>query len=429
MDVVRLGLPYTTAYVPDTLVEGYSSFIWTERFGDPGEFELKTPYVAKTLDLLPEMSLVSHLKTDAVAMVENRLITQNADGNYELTVSGRTLDAFLEHRFIEADYQKKRKMARKYGVVGAADVLVWQAVDNTSGKDVTRAGDFAWTTLDAIPNTVVTQSATAVGAVGTRYLEQGLLYPQLRDMIDKVDMAVRVIRPTKTSQGDVISVQITPVSARGTVTKTWTTGIDALRFDIYDGTDRSATVVFNYLHGDVNNPQYLFSVKDMKTALEIVSKQGGADIYRNGTESAYTGLRRRVGIFDGGDVELPAEPKPPKPLRRNHTRAQKNAYDDKMDAYLDAYDAWEIARDLAIAEFQSDYQESSTYNLSQMRRISLLTGDISPLAPYQFKKDYNLGDLVTLKGEYGEVQKMLVSEYTFTEDNEGDRGFPGLELP
>lgn len=429
MDVVRLGLPYSTAYKPDMLIEGYSSFIWTERFSSPGEFELKTPYVNKIKEQLPEMSLISHLKTNAVMMVENHVITQNQDGNYELTVSGRTLDAFLEHRFIEAEYQKKRAMARKYTIAGAALVLIWQAVANGSGKDVTRAKDYSWPTLDVIPNTVVTDSTLSdPTASRNRYLEQGLLYTPLMDMLTKGDMALRVIRPTNNNSADVVSVS-TALATRGTITKTFTSGIDALRFDIYDGIDRSATVGFSYFRGDVTNPSYLYSVKDLKTVLERVTKAGGNDLYRNATEQAYSGLQRRVGVLDAGDLEVPDEPKPPKHFRKNATRAQKNAYYDKMDEYLDLHDAWEIEQAAILEEFRTDTDGESAHGLAKVNRISLFTGDISPLAPYQYQVNYNLGDLVMLKGEYDETVKMLVNEYTFTEDNEGDRGFPGLALP
>ncbi len=62
MDLVRLGAAYTTAYIPDLLVEGYNSLIWTERFDAFSEFELKSFDVAGMLSQLPEDTLVSHLE-------------------------------------------------------------------------------------------------------------------------------------------------------------------------------------------------------------------------------------------------------------------------------------------------------------------------------------------------------------------------------
>jgi hypothetical protein len=100
-----------------------------------------------------------------------------------------------------------------------------------------------------------------------------------------------------------------------------------------------------------------------------------------------------------------------------------------MDDWLDAHAIWRNKRNAIAEEFKIDNADDALRALKRQRRVSMFTGNISPMAPYQFKRDYNLGDLVTLYGDYGQVEIMMVNEYIRTEDAEGDRGYPGLTLP
>lgn len=425
MDVVRLGLPGTSDYMPDTMIEGYTSMIWTERYQPGGEFELKTPLIWETLALLPEMTLISHLDTDEVMMVENRVITVNDEGVKELTITGSSLDSFLDHRHVEGKYGKKRRMTQTYTPVGAAAVLIWNVVDNWAGKDVTREDDFSWTTKDKISNVAVSDSVPVSLRGNSRrwWLREGPLYPQLFEILIRGDMGLRMIRPKSTSMTRV-SVA-TALIDRGDITRTLVNDVTALRFDVYIGLDRSHTqstntkVGFSVLRGDIDSAEYLYSNKDLKTACEVMSGEGGADVYRSG-DSNLEGLSRRVMSYDAGEPEE-AKNKPDDP-GKNATQNQNDNYE------IDLAD-WKVRNNIIIAEFLADAAEDALGALKKQRRVSLFTGDISPLSAYHYKVHYGLGDTVSLYGEFGEVEKMVISEYVRTEDSEGDRGFPGLTMP
>lgn len=444
MDIFRLGPVYSTDYLPDYPVEGYSSAIWTERFVETGEFEIKTPYVSETMALLPEDTLISHRDTDEVMIVETHLITLDGEGNEELTVSGRSLTSFLEHRFIEAAYKKKRTMRRNYSPSGAVSVLLWQAFVNASGKDVTRGdnnaetpelNDYAWTTLDRILNVSITNSVSAVPPARRWWLTEGMLLPQLQTILTQGDIGVRAIRPSSRSAGKIVTVASMPLADRGTITQAYTENISSLRFDIYDGINRAQNqatnpkVSFSVPQGDVDKVQYLFSKKEFKTMVEAISSVGISDTYRNATEQAYSGLRRRTMQMDAGDPDIPPEPQKPPELRKNATKAQRDARADAMDVWIDKHAAWVNKRNAIIADFKADFKEDALAQLKKVRRITMLSGDVSPYAQYKYRMHYNLGDTVTLSGDYGLSENMIVSEYIRTEDAEGDRGYPGLTLP
>lgn len=445
MDFVRLGPAYSTSYIPDALIEGYNSLIWTERFEEPGEFELKSFDVAGLLAALPENTLVSHLETREVMIVETHsieMVGEGADAQPEITITGRSAYTILEHRWVESTYQTKRSLRRTYSATSALCVLLYNAVDNTSGRDVTRGdtlastvelNDYPWSTLDAIPNIAVTESVPAEGPLATWYVEEGILWPQFQKIMVDSDLGLRLIRPVDAATpGTVITVN-SAIASRGQVNRIFTADIRQLQFNIYAGVDRSAganAVQLSQLQGHLENPKYLFSNKDFKTGLEIMSGAVDvSDVYRDATEAAFSGWKRRIMGFDGGTPEIPAAPEQPQKPKRNATTAAKNAYEDAYDAWVDKYAIWLNKRATIITSFRAAQSKLALVELKLARRVNMFAGDMSDVAPYKYKVHYDLGDLVMLYGDYGQSVKMLVNEYVRTEDENGDRGFPGLVVP
>jgi hypothetical protein len=442
MDVFRLGLPGSSSYLPEKVITGYDAMIWTERFQVPGQFELTTYDIAPTLAALPEQTLISVRGSREVMVVETRSIEVDDDGNKVLKVTGRSLGFIFDKRHIEAVYGKKRQMRKSYTAAAAAAVLMWNAVDNPSLKDVTRGdknadtaqlNDYPWNGQDVIPNVAITDSVTDYGSTRRWWLNEGPLGPQLANILIWGDLGLRCIRP-KSGPGSVVSVA-TALATRGDVTRTVTNSVTQLRFDVYQGLDRSHTqssrpiVGFKYIQDHIENAEYLFSSRDLSTICEVMSSVSIGDVARNATEKAYAGLARRVMSFDAGDPEIPPEPEKPEELRKNATKKERADRADAMDAWLDKHATWKNKRDNIVANFKADAETDALRELKKARRVSLFQGDISPLAPYVFGTHYNLGDAVSLYGEYGEVERMIVSEYVRTEDSEGDRGYPGLSTP
>lgn len=425
MDVVRLGPRYSTSYLPDVTIEGFSSMIWTERYQAFGEFELRSPRVEYIRSTLPEDTLVSHQGTDVAMIVESHEITENDEGEREIVVKGRSLDSFLEHRFVEGPYQKKRLMRQTYNQVTAAAVLLWQAFDNASGWDVTRAGDHAWNTLDQIPNVAITDSVASDGVVRKRRLTEGNLWPQIQQLMIGGRFGVRTIRPGRnTGSTQLVGVGTNP-TYRGNVTRTTTSGIPQLRFDLYNGVDKSSSVAFSVRQGHLESPSYVFSNRERKTVIELMTDAGLADIYEPGT-TAFSGIRRRVMELDVGSPDIPAEPEKPEELKSSATKAQRDNRAKAMDKWIDDHREWRAEKNRIMTEFIEEAKDDATAALSERRQVKLFSGDISPLAPYDYGVHYNLGDTVSLLGEYGETEKMVISEFIVAEDANGERSYPTL---
>lgn len=441
MDLVRLGPAYSSAYIPDQLIEGYNSLIWTERFQAPGEFELKSFDVAGLSAALPQDTLVSHLETQEVMQVETHeinIVGDGADAEPEITIKGRSATSILEHRWVEADYQKKRRMRQKYSATGAAGVLIYNAIDNNSGFDLTRGdddpdtegviNDYPWTTLDVIPNVVVTEVVATEGERRWWKLAEGMLYPQLMRILSSQDLGLRCLRPVLPNSVIVFTVK-KALAERGTPVRTPRTDVGALRFEIYEGLDRSSTVQFSLLQGHLDKPQYLTSNRLLKSVVEVTSgavKVG--DVYRDGN-SGLTGWQRRVHFLDAGTPELPPEPEKPEELNSNATNAEKQARAIAIDAWKVKMGKWRNKRDVIVADFKEEAKKDARRELRTYKKIDMFSGDVSPNSPYIYKTHYDLGDTVTIVGDYGKSEKMVVVEYVRSEDVNGEVGYPSLSLP
>lgn len=422
MDVYRLN---KTNFVPDLLIEGgdygYDSMIWTERYLENGEFELKTPYVKRTLAQLPEGALLSHRDTREVMLVESRLITTTDDGDI-LTVKGRSLTSFVDYRYLEGPYPKKKyKMARQYQAHDAALVLLWNCFVNTTTNDATRPGDNALRDiLDTVPDTCVTDSTNFNGVVRKRWLTGGQMGPQLRSLLDEENVGFRTIRPN-TGTAKVVSITKSDLADdNGIVTRTTDDNVTKLRWDIYNGQDRRRQgpspkeVIFNYDSGHIEDPTYLYSIENYNTMAFVISETGVKKYYRDRPEDApKSGLDRRVIWVDGGEVETK---KVPQKKASNETQAE---FETRRDNIIDENEA-------AREDFRDDLDRAGKSALKKSDRVLLMDGKVSPDCPHKYKVHYDLGDSVTLVGRYDFDQTMRVSEYVRTDDAEGDRGFPGL---
>lgn len=82
------------------IVDEYESIIWTERYDQYGDFELKLPVSAEALTYLKQDYYVENPEFEHLMIIEKILINSDVEkGNY-LTVSGRSLESILDRRIV-----------------------------------------------------------------------------------------------------------------------------------------------------------------------------------------------------------------------------------------------------------------------------------------------------------------------------------------
>jgi hypothetical protein len=61
--------------------------------------------------------------------------------------------------------------------------------------------------------------------------------------------------------------------------------------------------------------------------------------------------------------------------------------------------------------------------------VSITQADVSENTDLRYRRDYNIGDLVTVDGDFGSSAVMRVVEYAEVEDENGTSGHPTLAIP
>lgn len=406
MDVVRLD-PIT--YLPDVLVEGYSSMIWTERFLTNGEFELKTAKVVETMTLIPELSLISHMETKELMWVENHAIGINANGDVELTTTGRSFDTFLENRDVVAPvygqpYTGYRPL--QYRASEIVSLLLWNALVNATGQDPNLNGRNQ-DALTAIPNLVITDSTLLPeDRQDNWWINGGPVLPNIRNFLAFGNLGIRNIRPFGTTKNVMtFDTDVTGIGTRGNQIKTLTTNIQDLIVDVYDGADRTHNqsllppVIFYYGQGNIDNPSYLFSSKVLKNMVRMREPVGDYGLNYWFTDP-----------MDLTNITTPPDPEPTGLNRRI--------------LYLTTDDLGGVpdSGDMSAVNLKARIE------LQKYVRQLLFDGVVSPISRYGYGNDYFLGDKVSFFGDYGIEEILTVTEYIRTEDSNGDRGYPTLIL-
>lgn len=357
-------LPLNSLFKPSgVLIEGWSSLIWTERYRGLGEFSLESPNIEDVLALLPLASCVTVDSSNEIMIVETHEITKDPDGEAVIKTSGRTLDSILEGRmaiyntyplkeqpFLTPPQSPKWKTSSLTASACATVMLQYHLVDGRIYAN------------DIVPNLTVGNYASKTQTAKVRQIERGQLSERVFGVLAEENLGLRNVRPTST--GTNASMQV------------------------YNGTDRSATLALDVTAGHFDQTKYIFSIKGYKDYAFVVTQNSTwSDLNLNRySGSQGGGLDRRDLLIDADDIEEPAGSDLPAMQARAHA------------AFKD--------HDL----------------------IRLFDGTVSITIPYIYGTHYFMGDILKVYAEYGVVENMMVTEYIRVEDKDGEREYPTLDF-
>lgn len=345
-------------------INGAISVMWAERYLEPGEFEIKAHLSSGLREFLPLGCLISREDTTEVMIVENHEITEEPTGDPDLTITGRTFDTYLENRIVGIHLVRASSTFTEYAL--AADYTWNQAVKMINDHINTPTAN----ANDILVN--VTAQTTVTGTSGTnvaRTIPRGDVFARVKEILAVDDLGLKTIR-------------INPFGI-GSSTQTI--------LQVYRGTDRSASIIFSWKAGDLDEAEYLFSQKALKNTALVQGRY-----INNVVDLGPTKYNRRMVIVDGSDIDgsLSAPP----------TGA-------------------------ALTSALSKMTVRGQQALKSQTQITISRTDISDITRYQYRKDYNIGDLVMLDGNFGQLAKMRVTEYAEIEDENGASGHPTLSIP
>lgn len=82
------------------LIDEYESFIWTDRYSEPGDFEIYTSPFSKAYQFLKEDYYLIRPDSEHVMIIEELEITTDSENGPHLKVTGRSLESLLSRRIV-----------------------------------------------------------------------------------------------------------------------------------------------------------------------------------------------------------------------------------------------------------------------------------------------------------------------------------------
>jgi len=345
-------------------INGAKRIMWVERYSEPGEFEIEAPLSSGLRDFLPLGTLISHLDTMEVMIVENQSIGEKTKEDPTITITGRSFESYLENRIVGIDLARTSGLIAEYVI--DAD-FTWNQIVNLINEHIrdTINAD------DALVNVYAVAAIDGTSVSESRIIDRGTVHERVHELLKIDDLGIKTIRRS-------------PFSEFGGST------LDTILL-IYVGEDHTNDVIFSWTGGDLDSIEYLFSNKALKNSALVVSKYLYIPV--DGTETKYN---RRTMIVDASDI----------------------------DGHLNELPA---GGDLLaqIAKMQVRGRQA----LASQSGVSISQSDISKISKYQYRKDYNIGDLVTLQSDYRNSVTVRVTEYAEIEDKNGESGHPTLSVP
>lgn len=372
MDLMTINLD---TLLPEKLIEGYRSLIWTERFTECGDFVMTTGLVDEGLELLKPTSLVKIVQSDEIMAIDSRKVITNDSGVAELRVEGRSFETSFENRPAVADMNPLLDTEYHIESVTAHEAIA----------------------------TVLTKMPEGLTAEWEQILERPVTVYRPHDFDRKADFQI--------PRGDQYSAALDIARAYGCGMRTFIyfrENTPRLGVEIYYGHDRSNEnkagnnpVIFSSDRGDFDSEEYLMNVRDHKNAALVFTDNTVQGYYiKSNPEVADPprGLHARVLYIDGSDIKPPED------------TGIRNQIQYEMD----------LGKERLFSELQKRKLDPD------------ITFTVSPNAYYKFgrDKDYYLGDTVTVHTSHGGRKNLQVSEYIRSEDETGEREFPTMiEVP
>jgi len=146
-------------------------------------------------------------------------------------------------------------------------------------------------------------------------------------------------------------------------------------FRIHNGLDLRNSVIFSHAFGDLEKTRYFWSEEALKTEYYCVSTY-----YRLRSDDGPAGFPRRVVLVDCTD----------------------------MDGHLDDIRGQQALRAWNAAD--------------------IITTNISRTTQHKYRTDYNVGDIVSVRANYGAEAVKRVIEYVEFQDENGESGYPTLSI-
>jgi Siphovirus ReqiPepy6 Gp37-like protein len=346
----------------ETVIEGFKSFIWAERYFAWGDIKIQTKATRANKVLLKPDVRLGMKDSDRVMKIESVQDDVGEDGTQYITVTGREIVKLLDER-VAMPALSGLETTPKWIITGTPGYIARYIFEHTCvNSDRINPGD---TIPFYHPGTLL--PAGSIPEPSDEYImefDPDTVYNDIKKICEVWSLGFRLVK-----NGDAGEIY----------------------FEIYTGDDRTSgqtdrpVVIFSLDLETISKVSTIKSTAELKTVAYVFAKTDALAVYADGYDSSVSGSDRRVVLVKADDIDLPA------------------------------------GAELTAAMIQRGREELAKY-----RDIYALDGEIPQHQPYIYGVDYNLGDLVEERSPDGFANYMLVTEQIFISDEQGERSYPGL---
>lgn len=260
------------------LINGFDTFVWTERYLKNGDFKLTAPFDPALREAVPIGSYISHFGTDEIAEVMDHEIIKKKGKTPQLVITGDTLETFMKQRLavlqfgVLRDYFTDEPITYSLPAGNSWDQAVTLIMKHLTGPAVQdHEGDH-------VPWFKVTNEVTGTEVLQLeRVIERGTLYQRVLELLSVAGCGLKTHRPKGTRP--------------------------YIEFVVHKGRDVSNTVILNANLGELDEATYFWSNRNYKTTAITHTTYNGTNTPFS--IPAYNPKRtaRRYVLVDATDID------------------------------------------------------------------------------------------------------------------------------
>lgn len=378
MDALILNREFQTLCI----IDAFESFIWTDRYNTPGDFEIYMPVERSPLEFIKRDHYLWIRSSDRLQVLEDITITTDAEDGDHITVTGRTLESILDRRVVFT-----RTIIKGSLQDGIKKLLDENAI---SPSDANRQ----------IPNLRFVYNddprITKLTMNGN-YLGESLL-EIIESLCQANDLGFKIVYNEEEATFD---------------------------FSLYFGEDRSYAqetnpwVVFSAAYDNLVGSNYFESYANLKTAAVIAGSEDdekGQEIVDVDGKPKMTGIDRREMFVYASDIERPETEVNEESIRERMEKRNKS--EDEIQAAIDAAIAQAEAQDRET--FRAQLEQRGQEELASTYITETFEGEIEAVRQYVYGRDFEIGDVVQVRNRYGKEASSRITEVVRSHDLNGE---------
>jgi hypothetical protein len=443
-------------------IDMYTSFIWTDRYSDSGDFELRVPYTEQNEKLFNTAKYLTIDKSNRVMVIEKRQSKTQVDKSDEFIISGKSGETLLNRRIIMGsmtfgtsphDEQTNENSSKNYAI---NDCLIWygamcvaiksiqsgdkfilydETKQNLYNANIRRAKSDEEATLTEPIETIVAAllNANVINPTDPtrRFTNPGWRYiPSTDNRIKEIKMAASF---SNTNLYDALSSLL--VGAGLGCKVTYNDETETLDFSLYIGTDHSVSqsknpiVSFKNVLDNLVSTDFITNDADYKTCAYVV---GAIDDRK--TRTVYVadeyGRVEQVEVPNPNYCTIWAQQVSLSGTGMSYQRREVVINADDIDRYQTVSSpTGSSSTDVAISEvdYRSMLKTRGKSELMKLYSTYDLEAEIISDMFYKYGEDYSLGDTISIEDRFGHTINASITEMIYSVDSNGYKSYPTIE--